>query len=366
LDVSMPGADKTHVPATMDASAVPDGTELIQLSRNDSERLEFNTSLDVLMMPIARQQGTPRWLIVVDSAVEARNNTRLSLYARLLDNWVGQLLAQSASRITVALAFQLLPVQERIDKTVANALDELTSAMGVSAAAIVVTLANGMEWLRVGSHELFGSLRGEADAGRLVVVKRAPQKCTTALAVARSNEQPFTRAAEGDLQVAADVFHSWALGILGRAGEKPERRARKRGFADLLDALADRALAEGTPVTAAVLSAADARFRPTGVIQAWVAELRSHLRPQDLAGILTEGEIGVLLHDATAEQAQVVMVRLRDSIAGPSGQPVALSVGLASRAPQGDRTGSLIDAARADALPPQPPAAGGEIDEFND
>src|SRR5579872_1250169 len=104
LDVSMPGADRTKVRTTLDSSAVPGGADLIRLTRSDSERLEFDANLDVVMMPIARQHGTPRWLIVLDGPPESRNDARLSLYAKLLDHWVGQLLTQSASRVTVALA----------------------------------------------------------------------------------------------------------------------------------------------------------------------------------------------------------------------------------------------------------------------
>ena len=62
---------------------------------------------------------------------------------------MGQLLAQSAARITAALAFQLLPAHAGVAAAAANALRELTAALGANAAAISVTLANGAEWLRV-------------------------------------------------------------------------------------------------------------------------------------------------------------------------------------------------------------------------
>jgi GGDEF domain-containing protein len=131
----------------------------------------------------------------------------------------------------------------------------------------------------------------------------------------------------------------------------------------VLEALAERALADGTPVTTIVLFPADTRFRPTSVIQAWVADLRSQLRPRDLAGILQEGEIGLLLHDTNAEKAAAVLARIWDHLGKRNaGQSFAFTIGLASRGPHSGETGSLLEAARADAMA-RSSAPSGDFDE---
>jgi hypothetical protein len=352
LDVAMPGADRTYVPASLDASAVPVGSDVIYLSRSDAERLQFGTSQDVVIMSVASQDGVARWLMALVGPVEARSNIRLSLYAKLLDHWVGQLLALSESRIKLALALQLLPVQDRPEAAVADALEELTSAVGGDAAAVIVTLNNGMEWLRVGNPELFvpGSGGAARQPERVVVVRRAPGRCTTALAVAGSGGRPFSRAAAAQVDAAVDVVHSWTVSVLGRGSAWAERRAGSSGFVEAIERLADRAAADGTPVAFAMLSAADGRFRPTSMIQQWVASMRSSVRPRDLVGIVGEGEIGVLLYDSGEGAADLVVARLRSRIAESSSIETSnIAVGIAVKSPDASAAGSLLERARRDA-----------------
>ena len=351
LEVSMPGTDKTSVPASLDPSAVAGIAEVMYLAPGDADRLGFDRTDDVALMPIAVRQGNPQWVVALFGPLEAQNNVRLSVYAKLLDHWVGQLLAQAASRITAALALELMPLQEPTDTTVAQGLEEIRSALGADAAAVVVTLANGMEWLRVGNRQLFeaGDDHTAGRESRIVVVRRAPGICTAALVFDRSDGQPFTRAAADDAAAAADVLQAWAVGILGRRGHEYERRSARVAFADLVDGLADRAVADGTPVAVALVVAADEKFRSTAMMHRWITDLRSSVRPRDVVGIVNEGEIGVLLHDTTADTAFMVMARVRQQLADRDrGQTLALSIGIATRAARSAERGSLIAAARAD------------------
>src|SRR6185436_17858117 len=110
-----------------------------------------------------------------------------------------------------------------------------------------------------------------------------------------------------------------------------DRRAASRGFQEVIERSAREALDSGSPVAVVVLLIRDAVFLP-GATQRWVADMRGQLRPLDLAGMLAEGEIGLLMHDTTAKHAKTIAERLRSVVgSGPGAGPIL--VGVASRAP---------------------------------
>jgi PleD family two-component response regulator len=77
--------------------------------------------------------------------------------------------------------------------------------------------------------------------------------------------------------------------------------------------------------------------------------MRGQLRPLDLAGMLAEGEIGLLMHDTTATHAKTIAERLR-AVVGSAPDSGPILVGVASRAPGSGRADGLVREARADAL----------------
>jgi hypothetical protein len=65
--------------------------------------------------------------------------------------------------------------------------------------------------------------------------------------------------------------------------------------------------------------------------------------------MLAEGEIGLLMHDTTANHAKTIAERLR-TVVGSSPDSGPILVGVASRAPENGRVDGLVREARADAL----------------
>ncbi len=59
---------------------------------------------------------------------------------------------------------------------------------------------------------------------------------------------------------------------------------------------------------------------------AGLAEIRAQMRASDLAGMLGEGEIGLLMHDTGAEQAKAIAERLRTVVGGEPGRESFSSV----------------------------------------
>ena len=86
-----------------------------------------------------------------------------------------------------------------------------------------------------------------------------------------------------------------------------------------------------------------------GATQRWVAGMRGQLRPLDLAGTLTEGEIGLLMHDTTVHHAKGIAERLR-AIVGGAGGSGSILIGIATRTPGMGRAEGLVREARTDAL----------------
>jgi PleD family two-component response regulator len=73
------------------------------------------------------------------------------------------------------------------------------------------------------------------------------------------------------------------------------------------------------------------------------------MRPSDLAGMLAEGEIGLLMHDTTAQHAKNIASRLRAVVDGlPGTEP--LLIGVATRVPGLPIADGIVREARADAL----------------
>jgi GGDEF domain-containing protein len=73
------------------------------------------------------------------------------------------------------------------------------------------------------------------------------------------------------------------------------------------------------------------------------------MRASDVAGMLTEGEIGLLMHDMANEQAKAIAERLRNAVNGAPGRETIL-IGVASWTPGQDPADGIVRRARADAL----------------
>jgi hypothetical protein len=73
------------------------------------------------------------------------------------------------------------------------------------------------------------------------------------------------------------------------------------------------------------------------------------MRPSDLAGMLAEGEIGLLMHDTTSQHAKSIASRLRAVVDGLPGTDPIL-IGVSTRVPGLPWVDGIVREARADAL----------------
>jgi hypothetical protein len=158
----------------------------------------------------------------------------------------------------------------------------------------------------------------------------------------------FTPRDHAGATVAVSMFDAWAAAALGGARARFERRAAPRGFAEVLHRSAREALERGAPIAVVVLLIRDAASLP-GSTQRWIAGIRAQLRASDLAGMLGEAEIGLLMMDTGAEQAKSIAERLRAVVGGEPGHESIL-VGVAARNPGQDTVDGIVQDAREDAL----------------
>jgi hypothetical protein len=73
------------------------------------------------------------------------------------------------------------------------------------------------------------------------------------------------------------------------------------------------------------------------------------MRASDIAGMLAEGEIGLLMHDTAVVQAKGIAERLRSVVSAAPGRGSIL-IGAASRVPGEGTAEGIVQDARADAV----------------
>jgi hypothetical protein len=346
-DVTLPGTKKGEQPATISSVGLPDSNELIRLPQGHLDRFGLPDDSDVY---VRRFQGTDRrsWLLVFTGEIGGYDLQRIGAYVALLDLALALSTTAFVARILMAIGGRLVGVDAPPETQAIRALEELRAALGATAATLTIESKNGVPMVRVACPA--GASRGvfEAGAFRLVLVKRSERHYTTTVSLGRHESLQFTPRDHAAATAAAAMFDVWAPAALGGSSARRERRAAPRGFPEILERSAREALDRGMPVAVVVLLIRDAVSMP-GSTKRWVAEIRAQMRASDLAGMLGEGEIGLLMHDTEAEQAKGIVERLRNAVGDEPGSESIL-VGVASQKPGQGTVDSIVHDARADAL----------------
>jgi hypothetical protein len=116
------------------------------------------------------------------------------------------------------------------------------------------------------------------------------------------------------LKTATAAFATWlpqAITKLLDHRDRVERRTASRSFDQVVDRHAEQAAAQRRDISLLVIAAREGALGVEAA-QNWIGRIRQHLRPADLAGRLSSGEIGVLLPQTSHPGACVVGQRLSD------------------------------------------------------
>ena len=345
-DVTLPGMKKGERPAVISSVGLPDSTDLVRLPQGHLDRFGLPVNDDVFVRRFKGKDGRS-WLMVFTGEIGAYDLQRIGAYVALLD--LALLVSTSAftARITRTIAVSLATID--VPQTqAARALEELRAALGAAAATLTIESSSGVPAFSITAPAGASDVHADASAFRLVLVKRSERHYTTTLSLGRNESLQFTPRDHAAAKVAVRMFDAWAPTVLEGARARFERRAAPRGFAEVLQRSAREALERGAPIAVVVLLIRDAASLP-GSTQRWVAGIRAQLRASDLAGMIGEAEIGLLMMDTGAEQAKSIAERLRAIVGGEPGQESIL-VGVAARNPGQDTVDGIVQDAREDAL----------------
>ena len=345
-DVTLPGTKKGERPAVISSVGLPDSTDLVRLPQGHLDRFGLPVNDDVFVRRFKGKDGRS-WLMVFTGEIGEYDLQRIGAYVALLD--LALLVSTSAftARITRTIAASLATLDVP-ETQAARALEELRAALGAAAATLTIESSSGVPAINITAPAGASEVHADASAFRLVLVKRSERHYTTTLSLGRNESLQFTPRDHAAATVAVSMFDAWAPAALGGARARFERRAAPRGFAEVLQRSAREALERGAPIAVVVLLIRDAASLP-GSTQRWVAGIRAQLRASDLAGMLGEAEIGLLMMDTGAEQAKSIAERLRAVVGGEPGQESIL-VGVAARNPGQDTVDGIVQDAREDAL----------------
>jgi hypothetical protein len=346
-DVTLPGTRKGERPASIPGAGLPDTPEPTRLPQGHLDRFGLPVNNDVYVS-LLRRSGGRAWLLVFTGTIGAYDLQRLDAYASLLDVALALASAETSSHVVSAITRSLSDDDETPEVRAGHALEELRTAIGAASARLTIESSTGVVLLRASTPALAHGSHEDDRASHLVVVNRSDRHYTTTVSIERTESLQFTPRDHDVVSAAAGVLNGWAPTALRVPVRGRDRRTVSPGFQELMERSAREAVERGMPVTAVVLLVRDAVYLP-GSTQRWVAGMRGQMRPSDLAGMLAEGEIGLLMHDTTAQHAKTIAARLRAVVGGPS-DAGSILIGVATRVPGlGDADG-IVREAHADAL----------------
>jgi hypothetical protein len=345
-DVTLPGTNKGERPLSIPAEELPEATELTRLPHGHLDRFGLPVSCDVYVSRLARAERS--WLLVFTGAIDSYALQRLGAYLALLELALALSSSRMTTRLVNAIGTRFSDLQQTPEMRARNALEELRRALGASSATLRIESPDGSLLFDALSPDVGDRTWIDRGLSRLVLVKRSEQHYTTTVSLGRYESLQFTPRDYAVASAAATVFESWVPATLSTAPGRRERRALSRGFQEVIERSACEAIERGVPVAVVVLLIRDAVSLP-GSTQRWVAGIRGQMRASDVAGMLTEGEIGLLLHDIANEQAKAIGERLRTVVNGTPGRE-AILIGVASWTPGQGPADGIVRNARADAL----------------
>jgi hypothetical protein len=344
LSVESRSGSSAAVPEILEDVAVLRDDELKRLSVEASRRLGFRSDRDVLMARVSQGISQP-WIIVLSDNIESGRPSLLPLYLDILRQAMASAEHLAEAQLVRRISERLLGATDGPDVTAA--LEELTRSFDAVGAALVVTSNQGVPIFEAGDREVFNDVRPPMSACQLVAGIPLREQ-SASLGLRRPDGEPFTKYEQALFNRVTSLFAAWLPTALERSVSKRDRRSDDREFEHVIELTAARTIQDGAEVSALVIDLKKAKLRP-GSLHRWAADLRGLLRASDVAGTLSDREIGVLLPRTGSVGAQAVGARIQERLESEAdGLESAASVGLATLAPGSPPLRSIVQAARDD------------------
>jgi hypothetical protein len=342
LALALPGSDPEIVPRWLNYEPAFDAPRVRRLSPFERDNLGFGGIGETVLVRVVSDGG--RWLIALNSPREAADRERSEMYVAALGHALNGCVAVETSRLTWEVMQQFVHADPP-DEAARRAVEALGQALKGSG-GFTVAGVDGTVILKSG--EQCGSVDAESIADRHTLRTQiaAPRSYRAVLEMQARPGESFTPRDVKLFDAAAASFASWLPSVIRRLSAT-ERRVAARSFDQIVDRYAREAHAAHDDASLILISAG-AEALSTDTTHAWIRRVRPQLRPTDLAGRLTSGELGILLLQTPQAGAQVVARRLsRVLTAGPlAANGPAMHIGVASQAGELVSAEALIARAR--------------------
>ena len=340
--MSPPG---TTLPAVLEAEFGQRlrGRQTARLGAQDIARLGFAAGRHVVALHISETTPAP-WLLLFAEGYRVLNVPRLNLYADLLREALARLSSIVETRAAWAILQTLVGATEQIETAVDAALREFSRVVDGVTVSLIVTNATGTTLLVAGDREFIAAVRPFDRGNRLVSTAHLTDLGTMQMAVRRAPGQSFTRREQHLVDRAAAIFSAWLPGAMRRRVENSNTASATRAFEDVLERAAAQMVRDGLDVSAVVMIVPESESS-VALLQSWVTEIRARLRGSDLAGAISDREIGVLLSGASQTDVPVVCRRLGHSL-GLEENAVTTALGVATFAAGSNADEPIVSAAR--------------------
>jgi len=346
LEVSLPGSDVSSGPREIDTSAFPIGAGLSRLSAPDRQNLGFAGSGETAIVHLAAEGGP--WAIAMTAAYDPTEAERSELYVAALAHAVNAALGVETARLTWAV-MQLFVNSDSSHDAASRALKEAAAALNATG-GFAVFGAQGAPLLVVGDAAHLDPALDDVAGPQTLRTHVNPSGPYAAILEIRATGRVFTRRDVRLFEAAAANFGTWLPSAIRVIDADPDRRVVARSFDQILDGYVRAAHAANDAASLVLLSSGDVPLSLQAA-HTWIRTVRPQLRPTDLAGRLTSGEVGILLLETPPPGAHVVAKRLaRVFETRPHGSEPAVRIGVASQVGDEPSAAELIERARSHAL----------------
>jgi len=346
LAATLPGSDRTALPDVIAADAVPAGN-VVTLPASTQRQLGFGDARFPILVRVPTTGGS--WLIAMSHQPGVQQLPDwFDFYVAALGESLAAAFETELARSTSAIA-QRLADNESPREALTRAVAALADTIGGVASFTMwepdgtIALAIG-EALRSSDSDVRRAdvlrIRIDAPAGRHACVEMRP-----------SSPGQFTRRDLNVFEAAAWTLSRWFSGAAEQLAAPREQPAMAQSFDEVVDRCVRAGKRSGS--IGLILIMPGSPDTPTDLAYEWIRKLRSQLRPTDLAGRLTTGEIAIVAIETTAQGALIVARRI-ERMLNDSIDPLQtrVRVGLAARAGLSTSAHGLIAEARQHLVEP--------------
>src|SRR5262249_15161327 len=142
---------------------------MVRLSREEARRFGLGGEADDVLVLRVSGDGDPMWLFVFSRTIDDPSQARLTLYAAMLRESLGEIRQSARKRIAATLTDGDHGQHEGTKGIVEAALAHLRAGIGASQAALHVTSVTGTRVLTYGDAVLFGNSDRRPARERMVV-----------------------------------------------------------------------------------------------------------------------------------------------------------------------------------------------------